>query len=195
MNAPRLVFTFLFALISAQAQDGATRADWPSYGGSHLAWRYSALDQINTKNVKKLAPVWAFQTGDYDQGLQSTPIVIDGVLYLSTTHSQMFALDAATEAALAVQVSGAARRGGTTFRIADSPWARARCSSERTTITSWRSIRRPASSRGRRRQRFAPVRMQHHRRAAVVKDKVIVGGPAAMALRGYLTAFDAKTGR
>ena len=47
-------------------------------------------------NVKKLAPAWHFQTGDYEQGLQSTPIVIDGVLYLSTTHSQVFALDAAT---------------------------------------------------------------------------------------------------
>jgi glucose dehydrogenase len=78
------------------AQDGATRADWPFYGGSQLAWRYSALDQVNTSNVKKLAVAWAFQTGDYDQGLQATPLVADGVLYLSTTHSWVFALDAAT---------------------------------------------------------------------------------------------------
>ena len=85
---------FLAAVAPLLAQDGATKADWPSYGGTQLAWRYSGLNQIDTSNVKKLAPVWAFQTGDYDQGLQSTPIVIDGVLYLSTTHSQVFALDA-----------------------------------------------------------------------------------------------------
>jgi glucose dehydrogenase len=44
------------------ANDGATHDDWPSYGGSHAAWRYSALDQINTANVKNLAPKWVFQT-------------------------------------------------------------------------------------------------------------------------------------
>ena len=46
--------------------------------------------------MKKLAPAWVFQTGDYDRGCNRRPIVIDGVLYLSTTHSQVFALDAAT---------------------------------------------------------------------------------------------------
>src|SRR5580693_9446598 len=96
MKFLRLVFIFWSGSLGMRAQDGTTRADWPSYGGTQLAWRYSALDQITTANVKKLAPAWVFQTGDYDQGLQSTPIVIDGVLYLSTTHSNVFALDAAS---------------------------------------------------------------------------------------------------
>jgi len=65
----------------------APRSDWPFYGGTQFAWRYSALDQINTANVKNVVLAWAFQTGDYEQGLQATPIVVDGVLYLSTTHS------------------------------------------------------------------------------------------------------------
>jgi glucose dehydrogenase len=47
---------------------------------AQLAWRYSALDQIKKSNVKSLTPVCAFQTGDYEMGLQSTPIVLDGVL-------------------------------------------------------------------------------------------------------------------
>ena len=64
------------------ASEGATRADWPSYGGSRFSWRYSALDQINTLNVSKLVPAWIFQTGDYAENLQATPIVIDGVMYL-----------------------------------------------------------------------------------------------------------------
>src|SRR5579862_4974770 len=79
----------------SQIQQGSTGADWPSYGGTDLAWRYSALDQINTSNVKKLLPAWIFQTGDYQDGLQSTPIVVDGVLYVSA-FDDVFALDGAT---------------------------------------------------------------------------------------------------
>src|SRR5712691_3795618 len=91
---------FLLALPAVYAQtgaaDGATRADWPHYGGTQFSWRYSALDQINTTNVKTLAPAWIFQTGDYAENLQSTPIVIDGTMYLITPRAQVFALEAAT---------------------------------------------------------------------------------------------------
>jgi hypothetical protein len=45
------------------AEDGATRADWPHYGGAYTAWRYSALGGINRGNVHKLAPAWVFQDG------------------------------------------------------------------------------------------------------------------------------------
>ena len=78
------------------AQDGATRQNWPHYGGTPRFWRYSALDQINRANVSRLAPAWIFETGETDGGLQSTPIVIDGVLYLSTSWNRVFAIDAET---------------------------------------------------------------------------------------------------
>ena len=58
-------------------QDGSTGKDWPHYGGSYQFWRYSALNQINRSNIKKLAPVWAFQAGVEDGRLQATPIVVD----------------------------------------------------------------------------------------------------------------------
>src|SRR5215472_738461 len=91
---------FLLSLSAVYAQngtaDGATRADWPHYGGTQLSWRYSALNQINTANVKKLVPAWIFQTGDYADNLQATPIVVDGVMYLISAQLQVFALDAAT---------------------------------------------------------------------------------------------------
>src|SRR5256885_5965896 len=88
---------FLFTISSALAQDaGATRANWPHYGGTHFSWRYSSLDQINTANVKAITPVWMFQTGDYADNLQATPIVVDGVMYLITARARVFALDAAT---------------------------------------------------------------------------------------------------
>src|SRR6266849_8206961 len=84
------------AYAQTEVSDGATRADWPSYGGTQLSWRYSALDQINTSNVKNLAPVWIFQTGDYAESLQATPIVVNGVMYVITARARVFALDAAT---------------------------------------------------------------------------------------------------
>jgi alcohol dehydrogenase (cytochrome c) len=95
MTRPILTLLALSAC-AASAQDAATRADWPSYGGTPHAWRYSALDQIKSSNVRQLAPVWVFQTGDYADALQATPIVIDGVMYFATASSWVFALDAAT---------------------------------------------------------------------------------------------------
>ena len=86
----------LTAATALLGQDGATRENWPSYGGTHYAWRHSALDQIHTGNINRLVPVWTFQTGDYENGLQATPIVVDGVMYLSTSRNWVFALDAAT---------------------------------------------------------------------------------------------------
>src|SRR5579863_9809804 len=86
-----------FTTSPALPQDaGATHADWPHYGGTQFSWRYSALDQINTTNVKALTPAWLFQTGDYAENLQATPIVVDGVMYLITAQAHVFALDAAT---------------------------------------------------------------------------------------------------
>ena len=97
MRFPLVLMAVLLVAKSAWGQDAApSRSDWPTHGGSQFAWRYSALDQINTTNVKRLAVAWAFQTGDYGDSLQSTPIVIDGVMYVSTSYAQVFALDAAT---------------------------------------------------------------------------------------------------
>src|SRR6266404_7259425 len=81
---------------AAQVQQGATGADWPSHGGTQLSWRFSSLNQISNTNVKKMVPVWTFQTGDYSDGLETTPIAIDGVVYISTAYSNVFALDGAT---------------------------------------------------------------------------------------------------
>ncbi|MBK5291922.1 MAG: PQQ-dependent dehydrogenase, methanol/ethanol family [Acidobacteriia bacterium] len=77
-------------------QPGVTRENWPHYGGTYQSLRHSALNQINASNVKKLTPVWTFQTGDTDGGLQSTPLVIDGVMYISTAHNWVYAVNAAT---------------------------------------------------------------------------------------------------
>ena len=96
-HSRHLLYLFLLitppSVLSQQgALDGATGADWPSYGGSQAAWRYSGLDQVNRSNVHQLRPAWVFNTDDYGDGLTSTPIVIDGVMYISTKSNWIYAL-------------------------------------------------------------------------------------------------------
>ena len=70
--------------------------DWLTYHGSYKSWHYSALDQINTSNVKNLQVAWMHSPGRVTRGLQSFPLVADGVLYYTGPYSRVFALDAAT---------------------------------------------------------------------------------------------------
>src|SRR5947209_14229066 len=70
--------------------------DWLTYHGGYKSYHYSALDQINTGNIKNLQVAWTHLPGRSTRGLQSTPLVADGVLYYSGSYSRVFALDAAT---------------------------------------------------------------------------------------------------
>ncbi len=196
----------LLAITAASAQDrvadGATRADWPHYGGTQMAWRYSALDQINTGNVKNLAPAWIFQTGDYVENLQSTPLVVDGVMYLITPRAQVFSLDAATGRLIwqykyptprtgipgsegnFVQNRGLAVSDGKVFfgTIDNNLVALDQKTGREVWKVAVDDPRQCGCNIG-----AAPL---------VVKDKVIVGGNGGDdAHRGYLTAFYMKTGR
>jgi quinoprotein glucose dehydrogenase len=72
---------------------------WEVYGGSKKAIRYSSLKQVNTKNVKQLQVAWTYHTNDAEakgSQMQCNPIVVNGVLYGSTPHLSLIALDAAT---------------------------------------------------------------------------------------------------
>ena len=71
-------------------------ADWLTYHGSYKSWHYSGLDQINAANVKNLKVAWSHATPRSTRGLQSFPLVVDGTLYYSGSHNQVFALDGAT---------------------------------------------------------------------------------------------------
>ncbi len=70
--------------------------NWATYYGAYDGWRYSPLNQIRADNVKNLAPVWAFQTGKVEGGLNATPIVVNGVMYLIASENRVFALNAAS---------------------------------------------------------------------------------------------------
>jgi alcohol dehydrogenase (cytochrome c) len=70
--------------------------NWPQYHRTWNAWRYSPLDQINSKNVSHLHVSWIHQPGDITNGLLSTPLVLDGVMYYVAPNNNVFALNAAT---------------------------------------------------------------------------------------------------
>jgi quinoprotein glucose dehydrogenase len=69
--------------------------DWPAYGGAPENTHYSTLAQINRANVKQLSVAWSFDTGE-EGGLQTSPLIVDGVLYGLSPTQNVFALDAAT---------------------------------------------------------------------------------------------------
>ena len=69
--------------------------DWPRYGGTLENNHYSPLAQINRENVGRLQLAWQFDTGE-EGGLQTSPIIVNGVLYGITPTQKVFALDAAT---------------------------------------------------------------------------------------------------
>jgi quinohemoprotein ethanol dehydrogenase len=72
-----------------------TNADWVSYGKGYSEQRFSPLDKINTSNVGQLGLAWYAQF-DTDRGQEATPLEVDGVLYTTTAWSKVFAFDAAT---------------------------------------------------------------------------------------------------
>ena len=90
--------------IPARAPDHATPGDWPSYGHDPAGTRYSALSQITRENVANLKVAWTFHVGDISDGrggqdrsgMETTPILVDGTLYLTSGFNRVFALDPET---------------------------------------------------------------------------------------------------
>ena len=82
----------------------ATGPDWPAYGGTSAARRFSPLAQINAANVGQLERVWLAHTGDmpsdkaaaHQYGAETTPIKIGDALYLCSAKNILISLDAAT---------------------------------------------------------------------------------------------------
>src|SRR4030095_11298425 len=81
----------------AAPPQGAGR-DWPTYGGTVDNQRYSGLTQINRANVSRLQVAWTFQTGfsTPQTSFECTPVVRDGVMYVTSAKGDVFALKADT---------------------------------------------------------------------------------------------------
>ncbi len=74
---------------------GTDRANWLTHGRDYGNQRFSPLAQINAGNVKRLRPAWIYQSG-VTSTFQATPIVADGVMYVSLPFNHVVALDAGT---------------------------------------------------------------------------------------------------
>ena len=79
------------SIIEADSQPG----DWPAYGRDYNEQRHSLLTQINRDTVKNLQLAWDFDMFT-TRGLESTPIIVNGVMYMTGAWSVVYALDAAT---------------------------------------------------------------------------------------------------
>jgi len=177
----------------------AANAEWLSYGKDYNEQRFSPLDKVNASNVQQLGLAW-YAEFDTDRGQEATPLMIDGVLYTSTAWSKVFAFDAKTgkqlwkydpgvegakgfDACCDVVNRGVAVWKGKVFvgtidgrlialdaKTGKVAW------SQQTTDTS-----KPYTITG------AP---------RVVKDKVFIGnGGAEYGVRGYISAYDAASGK
>jgi len=184
------------ARLSAAASDPA---NWLTTGRTYSEERFSPLTQINDRNVSQLGLAWHL---DFDStiGLEATPLVADGVLYTSGVWNILHAIDAKTGKEIwrydpqvprhwmRYMCCGPANRGPAMWKgriyegtidgrlIAVDAATGKLAWSVRTTDTT-----QPYSITG------AP---------RVVKGKVIIGnGGAEFGTRGYVTAYDAETGR
>ncbi len=108
---PRLAVLVLFLLIASPvfAQVNHTevsdqmllgaKADaknWLTYGKDYSNTRYVTLTQINAQNVGSLVPRWVYQTSGPIGSFETTPLVVDGVMYLTTPYNHAIAVDART---------------------------------------------------------------------------------------------------
>jgi len=69
--------------------------NWLTYSGDYSGRRFSPLDQINTANARSLTAKWVYQTGATGK-LETSPLVVDGILYATAQDDRAFALDART---------------------------------------------------------------------------------------------------
>jgi len=173
--------------------------NWMSYGRTYSEQRFSPLNQINDQNVGQLGLAWSVDL-DIRRGQEATPIVVDGVMYLSTAWSKVFALNAATGEKL------------WSYDPKVSPqWAvNACCDVVNRGVAVWRGKVFVGTLDGRLVALDAatgkPVwetltidpkfRYTITGAPRVVKGKVFIGnGGAEMGVRGYVSAYDSETGK
>jgi alcohol dehydrogenase (cytochrome c)/quinohemoprotein ethanol dehydrogenase len=182
-------------LMNADSQSG----NWLTYGRTYNEQRFSPLNQIEDHNAARLGLAWSFDL-DTHRGQEATPIVVAGVMYFSTAWSKVFALDAATGARLWSYDPQVPKQWG----------ANACCDVVNRGVAIWQNKIYIGTLDGRLVALDAatgkPVweRLTIDRRwrytitgaPRIVKGKVIIGnGGAEFGVRGYVSAYDAQTGK
>ncbi len=183
------------AALKAAADDGK---EWLTYGRDYAETRFSPLKAITADNVKDLGVAWSFDTDSF-RGLEGTPLIHDGIIYATRPWSSVFALDARTgkklwdfdpqvdksmgwKACCDVVNRGVALYEGKVYVGAID--GRLIALDAKTGVQLWQV------------QTVDPAKSYTITGAPRIADgKVIIGqGGAELGTRGYLTAYDAKTG-
>jgi alcohol dehydrogenase (cytochrome c)/quinohemoprotein ethanol dehydrogenase len=178
----------------------ADAANWLTYGRTYDEQRFSPLKQLNPANIGQLMLTWHYDLDAAHRVQESTPLIVDGVMYVTTAWSKVFALDAATGRQLWVfdpAVPGSAGVKGC-CDVANRGVAFLNGKVYVGTFDG-RLIAldahdgRPVWSV----QTTDPAKAYTITGAPrIVKGKVIIGnGGSEYVARGYVTAYDAETGR
>lgn len=173
--------------------------NWLIYGGGWSEQHYSPLKSIDVTNVGRLKPAWYFDFDTY-RGQESTPVVVDGVMYVSSAWSKVFALDAKTGKLLwsfDPKVPGPAdvplccdvvNRGVAVYKgkvFVGTIDARLIALDASTGSVVWNVATAPAGST------YSITGAPR-----VARDKVFIGnGGAEFGGRGYVSAYDTATGK
>jgi glucose dehydrogenase len=94
-SAPAAKPTFTAVSDQMLLDDGTEGNNWLTYGGGYNNQRYSTLTQVSKDNVKELQLAWTYQTG-IPLSFETTPVVVNGVMYMTTPNSNVMALNAVT---------------------------------------------------------------------------------------------------
>jgi quinohemoprotein ethanol dehydrogenase len=182
-------------IVHAESQPG----DWLTYGRTYSEQRFSPLKQINDHNAARLGLAWYFDL-DTHRGQEATPIVVDGVMYFTSAWSKVFAVNAETGARLWSYDPKVPRQWG----------ANACCDVVNRGVAVWRGKIYIGTLDGRLIALDAatgkPVweqltidpqwRYTITGAPRIVKGKVIIGnGGAEFGVRGYVSSYDAATGK
>ena len=166
-------------------------ANWMTYYGAYNGWRHSALKQINTENVEQLTVKWTVAVGE-NQGMQATPIVVDGVMYITSADNHVYALNAATGKRLWRHEYSGAAPGLMNRGVA--------VSGDKVFMGAWDAhlIALDAKTGKRLWTTQAGEFASGHRFTSpplIIKDKAIIGfGTMEFPTRGAIDAYDVNTG-
>ena len=179
--------------------NAATTRDWPSHGLDYAETRFSQLKQIDSANVKRLGLAWTYNL-ESTRGVEATPLVVDGVMYVSASWSVVHAVDVRTGQRLWTfdpQVDRAKGYKGC-------------CDVVNRGVALWKGKVYVGAFDGRlialdaatgrkvwEKDTIADPKFSYTITGAprVFKGKVIIGnGGAEYGARGYITAYDAETG-
>ena len=187
-------------LWGAGAGGKPANVDWPHYGGQFDEAGHAALDQINRGNVGKLGLAWSLDLPD-QQSLEATPLAIDGVLYFTGSFSDLFAVSVKTGKLLwkheaRVWEHNAAKMNYIFPLNRGVAYAQGRVFSA---TTDGRLLALDAKT-GKQIWSTETVERDDRRTVTgaprVFNGKVIIGqGGGDSGSRGYVTAYDQKTGR